>query len=423
MRLSAADVRARFSPDVDRAGADAQPTPPDPGGARTGIALAAVVAAVMGAAWGAPIMAQMIGEADFPFHLTSAEQFASNTRITMPHFLLQVLLGGLISTGWFPTVQQAGLVLFTALYAATAALICWYIGRGTAGMTTLGASVVIAAAVLLAGPVLPSGEPSLYLIGYFPPNAFHNPTMLLAKPLLIFVLAAAVAAITRTGRPNGHELALIALPVVLLGAAKPNYLGCVVPVVLAMAAWNRATKRAVSWTRVASICVPAVLMLGASYALYRSQPLGSEGGVIVAPLRVLALYVPVDPRSIAGHVSASVAFPLAVLALWPRAAWNTTEIRFAWATTLVAFLISFLLAEEGPSLDHGNFLWTGQMAVFVLFVVSAMFVNHQLSPAARSGWTAARALLTAGVLVLHIESGVRHVTTRVESLQWLVFWM
>ena len=75
-------------------------------------------------------MAQMIGEGDFPFHLTSAEQFASNARITMPHFLLQALLGGLINTGWFASVQQAGLVLFTGLYAATAALICWYIGRG-----------------------------------------------------------------------------------------------------------------------------------------------------------------------------------------------------------------------------------------------------------------------------------------------------
>jgi hypothetical protein len=52
-----------------------------------------------------------------------------------------------------------------------------------------------------------------------------------------------------------------------------------------------------------------------------------------------------------------------------------------------------------------------------------MFVNHQLLPATRSGWTAVRVVLTAGVLVLHVESGVRHVTTRVDSLQWLAFWM
>jgi len=422
MRLSAPGLRHHFSPAVDHSGAEGQAAPADSGAPRAGMALAVGVAGLLGAAWGAPIMAQMIGEGDFPFHLTSAAQFASDARITVPHFLLQVLLGALISTGWFQSVQQAGLVLFTGLYSATAALTCWYIGQGTRSMTALGASVVIASAVLIAAPILPGAEPSLYLIGYFPPNAFHNPTMLIAKPLLILVLAAAVASMTRTGRPHWRELTLIALPVILLGLAKPNYLGCVVPVVLAMAVWSGVTKRDVSWARVAAICVPAVLTLGATYALYRSQQLGLEGGVIVAPLRVIALYASVDPRSLAGYIVASLAFPLAVAALWPRAVWNSIEMRFAWATTVVGLLISLLLAEDGPRLDHGNFLWTGQMAVFVLFVVSAMFVNHQLFAAARSVWKTTRVLLTAVLLVLHVESGVRHVMTRVESVQWLAFW-
>jgi len=412
--MSAPDVHA---PIVD---AERQPARATNRG-RAGIMLTAGIAALVGAAWGAPIVVRMIGEGDFPFHLAAAEQFASDGRITMPHFLLQVLLGALVSAGWFASVQQAAVVLFTGLYSATAALMCWYIGRGTASITTLGASVVLAVAALLAGPILPGGEPSLYLIGYFPPNAFHNPTMLVAKPLLILVFACAVASVTRAGRPNGVELALIAVPVVLLGAAKPNYLGCVVPVVIIIAMWNRAAKQDVSWARVAAICIPALLTLGASYALYRSQPLG-EGGVIFAPLRVVALYAPVDPQSIVQYVGASLAFPLAVVALWPRATWRMPSIRFAWATTIVALLISYLLAEDGPRLDHGNFLWTGQMAVFVLFVVTAMFVNHQLLPAVRSGWTAARVLLTLSVLALHVESGMRHVVTRVDSLRWLAFW-
>ena len=413
MHLSAPDVGAPL--------ADAQRT--DTSAGRAGIGLAAGLAGLVGAAWGAPIMAQMIGEGDFPFHLAAAEQFASNARITMPHFLLQVALGALLRTGWFPSVQQAGLALFTGLYAATAAFMCWYIGRSARSTTTLGAAVVIAVALLLAGPLLPGGEPTLYLIGYFPPNAFHNPTMLMAKPLLILVLAAAVASITRTRRAGWFELALIAVPVVLLAAAKPNYLGCVVPVVVIIAVWNHATKRDVSWARLASLCVPAVLALGASYLLYRSLEPGLEGGVIIAPLRVVALYAPVDPQSIVRYLGASLAFPLAIIALWPRAAWQTPDIRFAWGTTLVGLLISYLLAEGGPRLDHGNFLWTGQMAVFVLFVVSGMFVNRQIPHAMRGGRTAARVLLTAGILVLHVESGVRHVVTRVESVRWLAFWM
>jgi hypothetical protein len=216
---------------------------------------------------------------------------------------------------------------------------------------------------------------------------------------------------------------MLAIPIILLGVAKPNYLGCLVPVIVVIAAWNRATKREVSWARVAAICVPAVLTLGASYALYRSQQLGFEGRVIVAPLRAVAVHAPIDPQSIARYLGASLAFPLVVVALWPRATWHSPAIHFAWGAALVGILLSYLLAEEGARLDHGNFLWTGQMAVFVLFVVTATFVNHQLRPAALSRWTAARMLVTAGVLTLHVESGMRHVISRVDSLRWLVFWM
>ena len=418
--MSAPDVHAPIPAPLDRADAQRQRARSAKAG-RAAIMIAVSIAGLLGAAWGAPIVTQMIGEGDFPFHLAAAEQFASDARITVPHFLLQVLLGTLLSAGWFASVEQAAVVLFTGLYAATAALMCWYIGRATASIATLGASVVLAIASLVAAPILPDGEPGLYLIGYFPPNAFHNPTMLVAKPLLILVFACAVASVTRTGQASWRELSLTAVSVILLGAAKPNYLGCVVPVVIVIAVWKHAAKRDISLARVAAICVPAMLTLGAGYALYRSQPLG-EGGVIVAPMRVVALYAPVDPQSIVRYVGASVAFPLAVVALWPRATWRMPSIRMAWATTIVGLLISYLLAEDGPRLDHGNFLWTGQMAVFVLFVVTAMFLNRQLLPAARSGWTAARVLLTAGLLCLHVESGVRHVLTRVDSLHWLAFW-
>src|SRR5687767_12987327 len=155
---------------------------------RTSTVIAAVaIAGFAGLAWGGPIMARMIADVDFPFHIETAESFAASGRITMPHFLLQVLLGSVVASGVAPA-QQAALIFFQATYAVTAALVCWYlIGAGKAGGAVVG--VLLALAVLMSAPILPRGEPDLYLIGYFPANVYHNPTMVLARPLLVLALA------------------------------------------------------------------------------------------------------------------------------------------------------------------------------------------------------------------------------------------
>jgi hypothetical protein len=281
---------------------------------------------------------------------------------------------------------------------------------------------VLAVTVVMAAPILPRAEPTMHLIGYFPPNVYHNPTMLMAKPLLVLSFAGVVAALTRGGALVRGELLLLAAPVVLLGLAKPNYLGCVVPVLLAGAAWAAARRRPVSWLRVQAICIAAVGTLASTYLLYESEELGFEGAVIFAPLRVIALYAPVDAASIARALAGSLAFPLAVAALWPRAAAADVGMRAAWGGTIVALFFSYFLAEGGIRMDHGNFLWTGQMGVFVLFVASAAFVRQRLQLASPSVVMFARALAVGVVLLFHVESGLRHVALKVDLAQWLAFW-
>ncbi len=379
-------------------------------------------AALAGLAWGGPIVVRMIADSDFPFHLASAEQFAGTGRITVPHFLLQVVLGMLIATRMFASTASAGVVFFCGVYMATAAAACWYIARAGDRRTSLAASAILAVAVLMAAPIVPRSMDDLFLIGYFPPNVYHNPTMLVAKPLLVWALVSAVAAFTRTGAASWRELTVLALPVVLLGIAKPNYLGCLVPVVAGAALWNRVTAQPVSLVRAFAICSAAVLTLVGSWALYRSDQLGFEAGVIVAPLRVIALYSPVDAFSLVRHLVVSVAFPLVVIALWPRDAWRDPAMRIALGGTVAGLFFSYVMAESGPRLPDGNFLWTGQMAVFVLFLASARFARERLTLRGASGVMFGRLLAVAVVLALHVEAGIRHARVKVDPLQWLTFW-
>lgn len=399
---------------------------------RTPAVIAAIaVAAVAGLAWGAPIMARMIADVDFPFHIETAESFAATGRITMPHFLLQVLLGSVVASGIAPA-QQAALILFQALYVVTAALVCWYVVRragGAGGASGAGGalmSVLLAVAVLMSAPILPRGELDLYLIGYFPPNVYHNPTMVLARPLLVLTLACAVAALTRVGPLRVRELILLTVPVVLLGLAKPNYLGCLVPALGLAAVWKyaEATDRpsAVSWIRVGAVCAAAVCTVGAMWLLYRALDLGQGAGVTFAPLAVIGRYAEVDAVSIVRNLAGSLAFPVGLTLLWPRAVWTDPGMRIAWAGTAVGLLISYFLAEAGDRLYDGNFLWTGQMAVFVLFVAAAAFLAARVTSGRPGAATLARGLAATTLLGLHVESGIRHAVVKVDPSRWLAFW-
>jgi hypothetical protein len=251
--------------------------------------------------------------------------------------------------------------------------------------------------------------------------------MVLAKPLLVLVLACAVDAMTRAGALRGRELILLTVPVALLGLAKPNYLFCLVPAVGLAAIWKYAETRreahgGVSWLRAGTVCGAAVFTLAAMWVLYQSLELGEGAGLTFAPLAVIGHYADVDVSSIARSVAGSLAFPIAATVLWPRAAWRDPGMRIAWAGTAIGLFFSYFVAEAGDRLYDGNLLWTGQMAVLVLFVAAAAFLFNRLTLTRPGGVTLVRGLVTMAVLWLHVESGLRHVHVKVEPSRWLAFW-
>ncbi|MND09028.1 hypothetical protein D3C83_320600 [compost metagenome] len=62
------------------------------------------------------------------------------------------------------------------------------------------------------------------------------------------------------------------------------------------------------------------------------------------------------------------------------------------------------------------------MGVFVLFVASAAFVRRRLQLSSASAVMFGRALAIGIVLLLHVESGLRHVALKIDFAQWLAFW-
>jgi hypothetical protein len=72
---------------------------------------------------------------------------------------------------------------------------------------------------------------------------------------------------------------------------------------------------------------------------------------------------------------------------------------FAWVFTAVAMFITLFMAEAGSRLGEGNFAWTGQTAVFLIYVESLLLL---ISRPDLARWRAA----PWGAFALHVLCGV-----------------
>jgi len=360
--------------------------------------------------WFGPVLYRMTDLGDFPGHIRFAQAMAATGRVTIPHFGYELAMIAVHAlrpgAGW----NSAAYVVTMSGQLATVALLAHRMAASVPRWSPgarIGLAALAAVALLLVQPALPLGagrDP--WLFGYFPPNQYHNPTTLLSKPLALALFAAGAAAVS--GAPAGRLWGWLAL-VVASGIVKPSFLLAFLPAVGLMALWHA---RAARWRLlIAGLFVPSVLLLLAQYALrYRLQ--ADDGvSVTVAPLMVIGLYAPTDALTLVTRLALSVLFPLSVVAAFPQEAARDIRLPLAWLTFALGIVPGYLLAEAGGKASAGDFLWSGQLACFVLFAVSAAFLAARLGDAVerpfRAG-TLARAAACGAVLAWHAVSGVQH---------------
>ncbi|HEV8393941.1 MAG TPA: hypothetical protein VGQ37_06685 [Vicinamibacterales bacterium] len=360
----------------------------------------------------------MTDKGDFPAHIRFAEDMVRSGTIVIPHFGYQLAVIGAHtlhpSAGW----PVAAFWVTLAGQVATAAILTrWMVSAVSdrhPGVRLLVAALV-PVALLVAQPLQPIG-PGLrdqWLFGYFPPNQYHNPTTLLSKPFALAIFSFAALAVSgvapAAGRPMRGGLGWTVL-VTMAGLVKPSFLMAFLPAVFAAALveWRRARWAAI----VAAMVVPTVLLLVAQYGLRYVVQADNGVSVALAPLRVIGLYSAVDAETLVTKCLASIAFPLAVTLLFPVAAARDLRLKLAWMTFVVGALYGYLLSEAGADEAAGNFLWSGQLANFLLFAVSAEFLLRQRTSVPDTAHFAvsatARTAACFAILAWHAVSGVQH---------------
>ena len=286
------------------------------------------------------------------------------------------------------------LALAAVVYALTrAALRAW---RGPAAAIATATATI--ALLLVAHGVALDWDPAALYLGFVGINSYHNPTINALKPFALLLLPFTSATLAPAARSSTRRLMAAAAVATLSTLAKPNYAICLLPALAGLVLVWTARGRPVDWRLGAAVASPMVATLTVQYLL----TYGGDDGIVFAPLAVQHLWGVGD---LAAKFVLSVLFPLTVALLFPRRVLASAALLVSWATFAGGAAFTYLLAESGERMAHGNFGWSGEIANFVLFVASALLV---LRIASRPAGRGVRPRLTLCTLAFaaHLASGV-----------------
>ena len=262
-------------------------------------------------------------------------------------------------------------------------------------------------ALLLVGPLFFFTPNALYL-GYLPAHVYHNPTILVLKPFALPLFSVAIIGFGQ--RPpllKSRRLLLVgtSLLAFLAPLAKPNLAIAVLPAIALTTAWMWWRKIPLDWPLLAAILLPSLLVLVYQYSLTFEKHADT---ILLNPFGFLKARGRYD-WMVFPKFFLSIAFPLTVYALYFSQARRNIVLNFAWLLFGLGAFYSYMLTENVRLVD-GNFTWSGQITLFVLFVISTSFLLEHCRPVDRPyAWRSLaqiRAIVGWGVFLLHVGCGV-----------------
>ena len=365
---------------------------------------AALVAILVAAVYGPLAWGLFARSTDFRSHLTVALHLYETARPIAPHFLYHGITAVVYALLPGPSIFVAGAIVIVAVYGLTGSVtyaVYWQAFRGS----RLAAPWLIAAtsiATLMAQPIT---TVQTYSIGYLWPDPYHSPTFTTLKPFALAAFAGTVWFLSHREAARIGLVVLFAL-VTLAGAlTKPSFVICVLPATALIMAWRLWRRLPLSsLALIGGLYAPAGAVLAWQFLAAFSGAGGDEmyqDSVSWAPLKFMNHWATGLPAKFA----ASTLFPLTVAALyWPTAR-RDTLLQLAWLCFGFGALYSYAVVET----DHwaaGNFVWSGYISLFTLFVATTIFWLRQTA-LSEGRWPLTRALVCGAVLALHVLSGVR----------------
>lgn len=350
-----------------------------------------------------PVLLRMQTSYDFMVHNGLVEKMRRSGELPVLHPLYHLLT---LAWSWvvFPeNTSRAGVAtILTAKVCSAGFMYLLLVRSGAHRTAALCAALggVIATHVLAAYPF-----DHKILGGYLNPNVLHNPTSMILAPIALaqFWVAGRIFA----GDASRRVQVVAVLATLLSVSAKPSYMLAFAPALVIMAGLRTLQRRPVALkaTVLVLLCWIAATIPQYLFSFGQNQQQDLYSGVSSIawlPLAVMSSgsgYLPLK-------LLASVAFPLGYLALFPRSL-RDPDMQFAWITFLVSLVYAYFLAEQGPRMLHGNFIWTAQVSLFVLMFTSMRsFLCGRAATALPPPYPVTRHAVCIALFLLHIVSAI-----------------
>jgi hypothetical protein len=362
--------------------------------------------------------------ADYLAHAATAKDWWLGHGLGTPHFLFEALI--IVCHTLFPAMTVSSTAFMAGGIGAAAAALATYgfwIGQlpaendsdcWLAALWSLGLQVV--------GPItLATIWVNNFYWGYiYPASTFHNPTIVILKPfaLLSFALTFRALEQSATTRPHWELVLGLSAAGMVSAVAKPNWLLCFLPgVVLTLLFDSRLRGRGQSWCVAGAAILSGLCVLAWQYAFLYGH--SEADRIVFTPQKWLSTYGWLAPAKLL----LSITFPVAVLLLFWSDLRKSLLLRLAWSTFGASLLVAYGFSETGQRAGDDNLGWSAQIALFVLFVASAIAMVgtlRQHAAVARRRDLRFRRGVAAAIFVLHLAGGLACYATYVfdRGIKW-----
>lgn len=362
----------------------------------------------------APMMWQWRTLSDYEVHngliVQAVEQSGDFFRNT-PHFIYHV--AGAIPYALLPIdTTAAGALVMVLTYLGTMGVIAWQLIKSARSPLTNRLLLLfgfLTISLMLVMPINLFTPDNLYF-GYFSSHVYHNPTVNMMKPFALLLFIAAVP-LYRAKEPLSWQwLPAYALLTALCLLAKPSFVLAFLPALALLTLYRIIRRQAINWVLlIGGIVAPAGILL-----VYQTLAWTSGGGIGIDFLRVFeewALHYEANAASwILPKLVFSIAFPLSVYLLNFRSASHDLMFNLGWLVAGVGIAYAYFMVDY-TIVAAGDFGWSAQGGVFVLFVAATLFAVRHYTAIFQEQGSFTRfqmiALLVGGALLaLHTIAGI-----------------